>query len=39
MKFQEIERIIKADGWVLYNVRGSHHHYKHPEKPGKTTIP
>ena len=36
---KEVERIIKADGWVLDRVHGSHHHYKHPTKTGMVTIP
>lgn len=39
MKFREIEKIIKADGWVYKNARGSHRQYTHPTKPGKVTIP
>jgi len=39
MKFQEIERIILNDGWRLKAVKGSHHQYVHPSKPGKATIP
>jgi predicted RNA binding protein YcfA (HicA-like mRNA interferase family) len=39
MKFEEIERIILADGWRLKAVNGSHHQYVHPRKPGKVTIP
>jgi predicted RNA binding protein YcfA (HicA-like mRNA interferase family) len=39
MKFQEIERIILKDGWVLKSVKGSHHHYTHSLKPGKVTVP
>jgi len=39
MKFQEIERIILNDGWNLKTVKGSHHQYVHPSKPGKVTIP
>nr|WP_178120253.1 MULTISPECIES: type II toxin-antitoxin system HicA family toxin [Pseudomonas] len=30
---------IVADGWYLARVRGSHHHFKHPTKPGLVTIP
>ncbi len=30
---------IEADGWYLVRVRGSHHHFKHPTKPGLVTIP
>jgi predicted RNA binding protein YcfA (HicA-like mRNA interferase family) len=39
MRFREIEKIILDDGWVLADVKGSHHQYKHPAKPGKVTIP
>ena len=39
MKFQEIERIIKYDGWRLKTVKGSHYQYIHTSKPGKVTIP
>ncbi|EPB0510485.1 type II toxin-antitoxin system HicA family toxin [Salmonella enterica subsp. enterica] len=30
---------IKADGWILIRVNGSHHHFTHPIKPGLVTIP
>ncbi len=30
--------MLKDDGWYLVNVVGSHHQYKHPTKPGRTTI-
>ncbi len=36
---REMESRIKADNWFLVKVEGSHHHYKHPTKPGKVTIP
>jgi predicted RNA binding protein YcfA (HicA-like mRNA interferase family) len=39
MKFQEIERIIKKDGWKLKAVNGSHYQYAHASKSGKVTIP
>ncbi|MCL1908327.1 MAG: type II toxin-antitoxin system HicA family toxin [Holophagaceae bacterium] len=39
MNFKELERIIKADGWSLDRVEGSHHQYRHPTKPGIATIP
>lgn len=39
MTFKEIEKIILADGWILSSIEGSHHHYKHPRKQGKVTIP
>lgn len=31
-------RLLEADGWYLVRVRGSHRHYRHPAKPGTTTV-
>ena len=39
MKFREVEKLILADGWREVTQKGSHHHCKHPAKPGKVTIP
>jgi len=39
MTFREIERIVKANGWFLDSIEGSHYHYKHKTKLGKVTIP
>lgn len=39
MKFREVEKILIADGWYQVKQKGSHHQYKHPNKPGKVTIP
>ena len=36
---KEMENIITAGGWKLVKIDGSHHHYKHPQKSGKVTIP
>ena len=36
---REAEQLIEKDGWVRVSIEGSHHHYKHPRKPGKVTIP
>ncbi len=38
MRRAEVVRRSKGDGWVLRNVRGSHHQYIHPEKPGRVTV-
>jgi predicted RNA binding protein YcfA (HicA-like mRNA interferase family) len=35
----EIIRLIEEDGWYLVAVKGSPRQYKHPEKPGRVTIP
>lgn len=36
---REIIAILKQDGWYLDSVKGDHHHFQHPEKPGKVTVP
>ena len=30
---------LEADGWELVRVTGSHHHFRHPSKPGTATVP
>ncbi|MGL5872802.1 MAG: type II toxin-antitoxin system HicA family toxin [Xenococcaceae cyanobacterium] len=39
MNSREIIARLNQDGWILTNVRGSHHNYKHPTKPGRVTVP
>jgi predicted RNA binding protein YcfA (HicA-like mRNA interferase family) len=36
---REIIDRLKADGWELVNVKGSHHQFRHPAKPGRVTVP
>lgn len=38
MNGAEVIRRLKRDGWVLQNVRGSHHQFAHPEYPGRVTV-
>ena len=33
-----IKKMLKA-GWVLRSVKGSHHVYTHPDRPGQVTVP
>ena len=35
---QLIKRMVK-DGWVLHGVKGSHHVYVHPKRPGHVSVP
>lgn len=37
-KIGEIIKLVEADGWYLVRTRGSHRQYRHPAKPGTTTI-
>lgn len=39
MRFRELDKIIRADGWYEVGQVGSHRQYKHLTKPGKVTIP
>lgn len=39
MKSADLIRLLEADGWTLDRVRGSHHVFKHPVKPGIVVAP
>ncbi|MBK1654091.1 type II toxin-antitoxin system HicA family toxin [Allochromatium vinosum] len=39
MKISEILERLKEDGWYLAATRGSHRQFKHPDKPGRVTVP
>jgi predicted RNA binding protein YcfA (HicA-like mRNA interferase family) len=39
MKYREVVRQLRRDGWVIVTTRGSHRQFKHPTKPGKVTVP
>ena len=39
MSSSDLIRLVEKDGWVIKSVNGSHHHFKHPTKKGKVTIP
>ena len=39
MRFREVDKMLRADGWYEVKKVGSHHQYKHPTKPGKVTVP
>lgn len=34
----EVIALLKADGWKLVRVKGSHHHFTHPTKPNIVTV-
>ncbi|QIN26384.1 addiction module toxin, HicA family [Staphylococcus chromogenes] len=36
---KEVIKKIEQDGWYIVRVVGSHHHYKHPTRKGKVTVP
>lgn len=35
----EVIGILKANGWSLDRVRGSHHQFRHHERPNTVTVP
>ena len=39
MRFREMDKLLKADGWYEIKQVGSHHQYKHPTKKGRVTVP
>lgn len=39
MKSSLLIKMIEEDGWYIVRTKGSHHHFKHPVKPGLVTIP
>ncbi|MBE0507286.1 MAG: type II toxin-antitoxin system HicA family toxin [Marinospirillum sp.] len=39
MKSSDLIKELENDGWQLVRVKGSHHHFKHPSKPGTLTVP
>ncbi|WP_133510447.1 type II toxin-antitoxin system HicA family toxin [Candidatus Thiosymbion oneisti] len=39
MKSSEVITRLNRDGWFLHHVKGSHHQFKHPSKPGRVTVP
>jgi hypothetical protein len=39
MSSSDIIRLLIDDGWLLDSTKDSHHHFKHPEKKGKVTVP
>lgn len=39
MTSREIIKLLETDGWYIHSSNGSHHHFKHPTKKGKVTVP
>jgi len=39
MKSADIIRELSDAGWTLDRVRGSHHIFKHPTRPGSIVVP
>ena len=39
MDSRKLIAALKADGWRLVWTVGSHHQFRHPDKPGTVTVP
>jgi predicted RNA binding protein YcfA (HicA-like mRNA interferase family) len=39
VKSAAIIRELRAAGWVLNRIRGSHHVFGHPSRPGLVVVP
>ena len=39
MKSVDLIRELAAAGWVLDRVRGSHHVFRHPDRPSHIVVP
>lgn len=35
---REVIKILKSNGWYEVACDGDHHQFKHPERPGRTTV-
>ena len=38
MNSRDVIKLLTDDGWFLVAVKGSHNHFKHPNKLGKVTV-
>jgi predicted RNA binding protein YcfA (HicA-like mRNA interferase family) len=38
MKFRDVRRRLKNEGWVIVVQEGSHEQWKHPDRPGRVTL-
>ncbi|WP_457299255.1 type II toxin-antitoxin system HicA family toxin [Phyllobacterium sp. P5_D12] len=39
MKSADIIQELVKPGWILDRIRGSHHVFKHPDRPGHVVVP
>ena len=39
MKVRELVRLLEEHGWLEIRSRGSHRHFKHPERAHLITVP
>jgi predicted RNA binding protein YcfA (HicA-like mRNA interferase family) len=39
VRSRDIIRLLESHGWDEVAVRGSHHQFRHFERPGRVTVP
>jgi len=39
VKSKDLIKKLEIDGWILRGIRGSHHIFVHPVKPGHISVP
>ena len=39
MKVRDVLQMLQSDDWFQVATRGSHRQFKHPNKPGRVTVP
>jgi predicted RNA binding protein YcfA (HicA-like mRNA interferase family) len=39
MKFRDLDKLLKRNGWAVDHATGSHYIYTHSSKPGTVTVP
>ncbi|HRO20831.1 type II toxin-antitoxin system HicA family toxin [Alcaligenes phenolicus] len=39
MNSKDVIKLLTQSGWILRGVRGSHHIYHHPDRPGHISVP
>lgn len=39
MRSRQVIALLVEHGWYEVSVKGSHHQFKHPERPGRVTVP
>jgi predicted RNA binding protein YcfA (HicA-like mRNA interferase family) len=39
LRSADVIRQIQSAGWVLDRIRGSHHVFRHPDRPGHVVVP
>lgn len=39
IKVREVIRLLEQQGWIEVRSKGSHRHFKHPDRPWVITVP